>query len=80
MKVVHLARFKNCQTIAVLEALVCKARAGKLTGVAVCFRNEDGSEDAAITGSYARSLDVGAAAALRLSMRLARLGGGGSDG
>jgi hypothetical protein len=71
MNVVRLDQFRNRDTIEVLEALLRKAQLGQLRGIALCYRERDGSEEAVITGSYAASTDAAAAAALRLSMKLA---------
>jgi hypothetical protein len=75
MKVVSLCRYKNRDTVEVLEALVAKARAGEITGIALCYRTSQGAEDALITGRYAASTDLAAAAALRMSMKLANARG-----
>jgi hypothetical protein len=75
MNVVPMSRYRSRGTVQVLEALVAKARRGEVVGVALCFRTEHGFEDSAITGSYAESTDLAAAAAMRLSMRLATANG-----
>lgn len=71
MKVVPMARYRARPVVDILEALVAKARKGEVTGVALCYRTPDGFEDSVIAGSYAESTDMAAAAAMRLSMRLA---------
>lgn len=71
MNVVSLARFASRDSVAVLEALLEKALQGELTGLAVCFEDRKGREDCALTGCFARRPDRAAAAALRLSMRVA---------
>lgn len=71
MNVVPIAQYRDRKTVQVLEALLEKARAGQIQGVAVCFKTPDGFEDSAITGAYADSTDAAAAAAMRLSMKLA---------
>jgi hypothetical protein len=75
MKVVPFGRYKNRQMVEVLQALAAKATAGEIIGLAVCFKNAAGVEDAIITGQFADNADMGAAAALRLSVRLARAWG-----
>lgn len=44
----HTAR----DTIAVLRALLELALDGKLRGVAICYRDEEGNEEVALTGIY----------------------------
>jgi hypothetical protein len=69
MNVVRMDLYRCRETVALLEALLEKARAGAVVGVALCYVTPSGFEDALIAGRY--SADGGAAAALRLSMRLA---------
>lgn len=69
--VVQMSRYRDRKTLEVLEALAEKARAGDITGLALCFKKSDGVEDSVFTGAYATSTDAAAAATLRLSMKLA---------
>jgi hypothetical protein len=71
MKVVSLCRRRSRDTVEVLEALAQKARAGEIVGITLCYSTSQGDEDSLITGSYAASTDLAAAAALRLSIKLA---------
>lgn len=71
MNVVRIDRFRTRDTVEVLEALLNKARRGEVVGLAVCYRGRKGPERSVITGSYATNTDAGAAAALRLSVKLA---------
>jgi len=75
MKVVPLSRYRNRETAEVLEALASRARDGEIVGVAMCFKRLDGTEDSVMTGSYATSPDLAAAATLRLSVKLANARG-----
>lgn len=75
MNVVSLARFASRDSIAVLEALLEKAARGEIIGLAVCFEDRQGREECALTGSFSRTPDRAAAAALRLSMKVAGVRG-----
>lgn len=71
MNVVPLARYAVRDTVAVLTALLAKAERGEIVGLALCFKDKHGREDCALTGHFARNPDRAAAAALRLSVRVA---------
>jgi hypothetical protein len=71
MNVVAISKYKTRETQELLQALAQKAARGEITGIALCFRNEDGSEEFVSSDFYAASTDVAAAATLRLSMKLA---------
>jgi hypothetical protein len=71
MNVVRLSQYKARQTVRLLEALAAQAEAGQITGIALCFKRADGSEEFVSSDFYATSPDSAAAATLRLSMRLA---------
>jgi hypothetical protein len=71
MKVVSLNSYRSRLTIQVLEALLEKAKAGQLVGLAACYKCKDGKEESVIAGAYGRNPDAAASSALRLSMQLA---------
>jgi hypothetical protein len=71
MNVVAMSKYMNRETVRLLQALTDRAAAGEITGVALCFRRKDGSEEFVSTDYYASRPEVAATATLRLSMKIA---------
>lgn len=78
MAVIALAEYRNRETISVLKCLLDEARKGHITGLAACFRTNEGEERSAFTDAY-RSPASAAAAAMRLSWRLTQIEDAGTD-
>jgi hypothetical protein len=78
MAVLHLVKTNNTETIEALLYLVEQARIGNVVGIAVCFRDRSGNEEAAFTGAYKAHPDKAISAAMRLSWRLTQLQEGSS--
>ena len=73
MVVLTLVKDDNKETVRALEYLAEQARKGLIVGVAVCFRDRSGNEEAAFTGAYKAHPDKAISAAMRLSWRLTQM-------
>lgn len=71
MSVIGIGRFRHRETVGLLRALLEKAEAGEIAGVAVCFKPAGAAEEFVSSDCYAIDPDTAAAATLRLSMKLA---------
>jgi hypothetical protein len=59
-------------TVLILKALLARALAGDIVGVAICFRDRHGEEHSVFTGPY-DDPRVAASAALKMSMQMTLL-------
>ena len=73
MNVVRMARYANRDLLGILSELMDLATKGHVTGLAVCYRMSDGTEDSRLTGCYSDSPAEGVNAAMRLSWKLTQL-------
>ncbi len=73
MAVFSLVQNSNTETIRALEYLTDQARRGLITGIAVCFRDPSGHEEAAFTGIYKAHPERALNAAMRMSWRLTQM-------
>ena len=72
MSVIQLVRYPGRDTIAVLRVLLAKALRGELRGVVLCYRTDDGAEEAVFTGVYKARPEYAMSAAMHLSMDMNR--------
>lgn len=75
MAVLKLAAYRCRETISILKVLLDLALSGKLRGVMVCYRTDDGEEETVLTGAYKVNPNRAAGASLRMSFRLMRAHG-----
>lgn len=68
--VLDLVAYRNRETIATLESALTMARSGTLRDVAMCFRDENGSERVVFTGGYRDSTINAAKAATAMLWRV----------
>jgi hypothetical protein len=66
--VFKLVEYSCRDTISVLKVLLSLALKGKLRGLLVCYRDDDGREDTVFTGIYKESRSSMLNASLRVSM------------
>jgi hypothetical protein len=66
--VLKLVEYSCRDTISVLKVLLSLALKGKLRGLLVCYRDDDGREDTVFTGIYKESRSSMLNASLRVSM------------
>jgi hypothetical protein len=69
MNVLRLVRYSCKETVSILKVLLSLALQGKLRGLMVCYRTEDGTEDTVFTGLYKDHPSAAASACLRVSMQ-----------
>lgn len=72
MTVLKLVKYLNKDLINTLKCLLEDAIAGRVTGIALCYRTNTGEEESAFAGIYKRSPEDAASAAMRLSMKITR--------
>lgn len=75
MNVVKLAEYSCRDTISILKVLLTAALGGRLRGLIVSYRKEDGNEETVYTGIYKANPSKAAGAALRASLRMMRANG-----
>lgn len=75
MKVLQLFQYQCRETISILKVLLSLAMQGKLRGLAVFYRTEDGVEESIMTGYYKTHAGKAAESTLRMSLRLMRANG-----
>lgn len=68
--VVRMDSWVDRKTVTFLAALLELAERGEISGVALCYRSNNGGEHAEITGHYKRVPKDGLASAMRLSWLL----------
>ena len=73
--VLKLVEYSCRDTISVLKVLLSLALKGKLRGLLVCYRDEDGREDTVFTGVYKDSEPAKLNASLRISLDQMRVRG-----
>jgi len=66
-------RAGDAGTIAVLRALLREAIAGKVVGLALCYRARNGADEAIYTGTYKDRPADAVMAAMKISWRLTQL-------
>jgi hypothetical protein len=71
--VVHIVEYSNRDTVSLLKCLLDDALRGEIAGLALCFKDRDGQERAAFSGTYRGRPSEAASAAMRLSWRLTQL-------
>jgi hypothetical protein len=72
--VLELVKYTNKDTVAVLRVLLSKAVKGEIRGVAICYRDSEGLEEALFTGAF-KQPGAAAGASLRMSMALMQANG-----
>lgn len=68
MNVLRLVQYSCKETISILKVLLSLAVQGKLRGVAILYRTDDGEEDTVFTGIYKDHPSLAASACLRMGM------------
>lgn len=74
MKVLRLVEYRCRESIAILKVLLSLALQGKLRGMVVCYRTDEGKERTVHTGIYKHG-ERAAEATLRASMMMLRASG-----
>jgi hypothetical protein len=75
MSVLRLVEYRCRETVTILKALLALALAGKLRGLMLCYKTDDGVEESILTGVYKGSTDRAASSSLRMSIRLMKANG-----
>jgi hypothetical protein len=75
MSVLRLVEYRCRETVTILKALLALALAGKLRGLMVCYKADDGTEESVLTGIYKVNADRAASSSLRMSIRLMKANG-----
>lgn len=65
-----LVEYKARDTVEILKALLSIALKGKLRGMVICYRDDDGEEHTLFTGVYKERPSKAAGAALRMGLTL----------
>lgn len=68
MAVIKLVEYACRDTIAVLKVLLSMAIKGRLRGLVVCYRTENGEEDTVFTGIYKAHPERAVNASLKISV------------
>jgi hypothetical protein len=66
--VLKLVEYSCRDTISILKVLLSMALKGKLRGIVVCYRTDDGQEDTIFTGIYKAHPSVAVGTSLRMSV------------
>lgn len=74
VNVLRLVEYRCRESISILKALLALALQGKLRGIVVCYRTDDGREKTVHTGIYKHG-ERAAEATLRASVMMLRAGG-----
>lgn len=69
-EVIRLVERRAKDTVQVLEWLLARAKRGEVAGVALCFQDSEGAENAAFTGIYKARPGEAVGAAMQLSWKL----------
>jgi hypothetical protein len=75
VKVIRLLEYRCRDTVSILKVLLSLAMQGKLRGLIVCYRTEDGEEKTVFTGAYKAHPNKAVGSILRTSMRLMQANG-----
>lgn len=75
MNVLRLVEYKCQETISILKVLLELALRGRLRGLVVLYRSEDGEERTVCTGAYKRNPNKAAGASLRMSIQMMQANG-----
>jgi hypothetical protein len=75
VKLLRLVDYKCRETISILKVLLGLALEGRLRGVVVLYRMDDGRENTVFTGVYKRQPREGAGASMRMSLALMQANG-----
>jgi hypothetical protein len=75
VSVVKLIEYRCRDTVSILKVLLSLALAGKLRGLIVCYRSDDGEEKTAFTGVYRAHPNKAVGSILSTSVRLMQANG-----
>lgn len=75
VKVLRLLEYQCRETVGILRDLLTLALQGKLRGLMVCYRTEEGEEPIIVTGAFKVNPNKAAGASLRMSLRLMQANG-----
>jgi hypothetical protein len=70
-----LVEYKCRESVSILKVLLELALKGKLRGLVICYRTDDGTERTIYTGAYKAHPGRAAEASLRMSLRLMQANG-----
>jgi hypothetical protein len=70
VNVVKLQQYRSRDVERALRCLLAKWEAGKVKGVALCFKDDDGVEHISFTGNYRDDPAHALSAALKMSRRI----------
>jgi hypothetical protein len=73
--VLRLLPYLCRDSISILRVLLSMALQGKLRGLAICYRTDEGVEESVFTGLYKSNPQNAAEASLRLSIKLMQANG-----
>lgn len=73
--VLKLAEYSCKDTISILKVLLAMALKGKLRGLVVCYRDDEGREDTIFTGAYKANPSSMLNASLKVSITQLRMRG-----
>lgn len=70
-----LLEYRCKDTVSILKVLLSMALQGRLRGLVVCYRTDDGAEETVFTGAYKHHPGKAVGASLRMSLHLMQVNG-----
>lgn len=75
VNVLRLVEYKCKETVSILKVLLSLALQGRLRGLVILYRTDDGRERTVCTGAYKSSPMKAAGASLRMSLQMMQANG-----